>query len=172
MDLGVHVLDWAMYLMDFPEPDYVSGLTYAKIGPRAHQAETAGYWAWDPQRFEVEDLAVALIRFKNGACLNLKTSWAANIPRDEFTVMLVGSEGGCSTNPLRIYREAYGCLADISPVDLPDTSGHSEVVRRFIEAVLNGAPAPIPAASTLVTSKIIDGIYRSAERGREVKIKL
>jgi predicted dehydrogenase len=170
LDLGVHVLDWSLYLMGFPEPVAVSGLTYAKIGPHPHQAATAGYWSWNPKKFEVEDMAVGLVRFRNGGCLCLKTSWAANIPKDEFKILLVGTKGGCQNKPLGIHREEYGSLVDVTPVDLPKAETYKEEIREFAQAIRKGGPSPVPAEQALVSARIIDALYLSARRGREVRL--
>ncbi|NIM05978.1 MAG: Gfo/Idh/MocA family oxidoreductase, partial [Armatimonadetes bacterium] len=135
LDLGVHVLDWALHLMGFPKPVAVSGLTYAEIGPHPHHAATAGYWNWNPKKFEVEDLAVGLVRFRNGASLCLKTSWAANIAKDEVKILLMGNKGGCQSKPLQISREEYGSLVDITPVDLPKAETYKEAIHQFAEAI-------------------------------------
>ncbi len=170
LDIGVHALDMALHLMGFPRPIAVSALTFAKLGPRPHHAETAGYWNWDPKKFDVEDMAVGLVRFGNGACLRLKTSWAANLPQEEFRVLLAGTAGGGQTSPLEILREEYGALLTVTPQRLPTTDPYLEEVRAFVEAVRKGGPSPVPAEECLITNKIIDAIYRSARLGREVVV--
>ena len=170
LDLGVHVLDWAMYLMGFPEPVAVSGMTYAKIGTQRHNAKTAGYWSWDPKKFEVEDLAVGMVRFRNGATLILRTSWAVNLGKDQFQIALAGTKGGLQNNPTQIFREEYGALVDITPQDLPKRDSHKEEIKAFIQAIRKGLPSPVSAESALPTIKVLDGIYRSSEKGGEVAL--
>ena len=46
-----------------------------------------------------------------------------------------------------------------------------EGIELFIEAVRKNKPVPVPGEECLITQKIIDGIYKSAETGREVRIK-
>src|SRR5205823_8237476 len=38
IDLGVHMLDLALYMMGYPRPISVSGATYAEFGPRGKAA--------------------------------------------------------------------------------------------------------------------------------------
>ena len=64
MDIGVHMLDTALYLMGYPEVDYVSAVTYDRIGKRGGVGLMGN---WDPAKFTVEDSAFGFIRFKNGA---------------------------------------------------------------------------------------------------------
>ncbi|MEM1063302.1 MAG: Gfo/Idh/MocA family oxidoreductase, partial [Planctomycetota bacterium] len=66
IDIGVHRLDLALWLMDFPEPDWV--LANHWDGLTAPLAEEAG------ADFDVEDFAAATIRFKNGMMLAVEAS--------------------------------------------------------------------------------------------------
>ena len=69
IDLGVHRLDLALWLMGYPKPVWVLASTYNAIGSRMAKEKGA--------KFDVEDLGVALIKFQNGATLELEASWAA-----------------------------------------------------------------------------------------------
>lgn len=85
IDLGVHMLDMALFLMGEPPVRSVSGAVYAELGP--HRQGGAGY--------EVEDLASAFIRMENHASLLLEASWATyRANNDEYGVTLYGTEGG------------------------------------------------------------------------------
>ena len=41
----------------------------------------------------------------------------------------------------------------------------------FAQAVVDGAPSPVPAEQSLQVMTILDGIYRSQREGREVAIE-
>jgi predicted dehydrogenase len=75
LDVGVHMLDLAIYLMNNPKPVRVSAQMATKFGQRPEIAKQLRN-AWDPAKFDVEDFAVALVHFENGASLLLSTSWA------------------------------------------------------------------------------------------------
>ena len=81
IDLGVHRLDLALWLMGYPKPTWVMGATYDPIARAA--ADKAG------KTYDVEDLAAAFIRFDNGATLALEASWAANIQEAELMLSLI-----------------------------------------------------------------------------------
>src|ERR1700752_5322133 len=68
IDLGVHAIDAAWYLMGTPQPRAVSAQTYQKF------PQLAG-----SKVFDVEDNAYGMIRFENGATLLFKVCWAANL---------------------------------------------------------------------------------------------
>jgi predicted dehydrogenase len=168
-DLGVHALDMAWYVMGHPKPVTVSGATYAKFGPRKDVVQGMG--KFDPKRFDVDDLGVGFIRFANGATLILKSSWAGNL-QDEFSVSLLGTEGGFTTSPFVVYTEAHGNLVNVTPVNLPHVETHAEEIRLFVEAIRKGLPSPIPGEQGLVTTAMLEGIYRSSELGREVRLEV
>ena len=66
IDLGVHVIDMALWLMGNPTITTVSAATYSKLGPKGR-----GHWAGhrfqhNPDSpFEVDDLATAFLRTDN-----------------------------------------------------------------------------------------------------------
>ena len=58
VDIGVHMLDLALWFMGYPDPVAVMGSTYDKIAvPIARRAR---------KKFSVEDLACGMIKFDNG----------------------------------------------------------------------------------------------------------
>ena len=168
-DLGVHALDMAWYIMGHPKPVTVSGAAYAKFGPRKDVVQGMG--KFDPKRFDVDDFAAGFIRFANGATLVLKSSWAGNL-QDEFSVSLLGTEGGLTTSPFVVYTEAHGSLVNVTPLGLPNVETHAEEIRLFVEAIRKGLPSPIPGEQGMVTTAMLEGIYRSAQLGREVRLEV
>lgn len=169
IDIGVHILDLTLWLMGHPKPVACSGQTYAQFGHRPGLVGLLGQW--DPQIFSVEDFAVALIRFENGATLNLQSAFCANQEeREHFNTELFGSEGGASYNPCKMFFEKHRTLIDASPAYLPQVKPHEEEVKAFVNAILDDTEVPVTGEEALMTSKIIDAIYKSSDSGREVPI--
>ncbi|RKY03285.1 gfo/Idh/MocA family oxidoreductase [Candidatus Poribacteria bacterium] len=169
-DIGVHILDLTMWLMGFPKPRGVYGVTYRKFGDRP-DAAAGGWGMWDWKHFDVEDFAAAFIKFENGASLYLEASWASNIEKDEFNSYLLGDKAGARLFPLQIYGELRGTLVNITPAHVPSLNSHEEEIRRFIQAIREGKPSPIPPEESLTVQKILDAVYKSAETGRQVRIR-
>ena len=82
IDLGVHMLDLAIYLMGNPKAVAVSGSTYCKFA-EADDISDSEHSSFGEKKedgiFDVEDLATGFIRFENGASLQVEFSWASNI---------------------------------------------------------------------------------------------
>jgi predicted dehydrogenase len=171
IDIGAHVLDLSLWLMDFPSPVSVSGQTQVKFGHREGLIGLRGQW--DPKNFTVEDFAAGFVRFDNGATLTLESSFAANIAQDQFQTTLMGTEGGALVDMAneantRVFREESGTLTDTAPVFLPQFHTHEAEIRAFVQALTDGAPVPVPGEQALVVTRILDALYQSAEIGREV----
>ena len=94
IDLGVHMIDMALFLMDEPEIESVSCATYAELGPQGRGGRGDGKTIVG-DAYEVEDLATAFIRLSGGATLNLEAGWAAyRESSDDFGLTLYGTDGG------------------------------------------------------------------------------
>ena len=179
IDLGVHVLDMALYVLGNPKVLAVSANTYAEIGPQGK-----GNWPGRAQRFvpdghtgyEVEDLATAFIRLEGGATLLLETSWAAFTEmQDDFGIQVYGSNGGA-----RIFAENYALTGTLdvfsgfgdttmdSKPRLVAREGHAQIIRGFVDGILEGKPVSPDGQEGLDRVRIIDAIYRSAALGREI----
>ena len=170
IDIGVHILDLAYWLMGCPEPVSVSGMAVCKLGKRK---DIKGLWGeWDRDKFEVEDFAVGLVRFANGAMLTLETSWLANMKEKErMAIQLYGTEGGAVYPENEIYTEKSRVLIDAS-VERPDQKAipHHLEIRAFTQAVLEGKPSPIPPEQSVNVIRILEGVYRSEKAGKEVRV--
>ena len=174
IDIGVHVLDLTMYQMGFPEPVSVSGAAYMKFGQKKDY-NFVSMWGGLVQRgkFDVDDFVTAMVRFKNGATLNLEVSWAANIEKEGFYSVFMGDKGGATLDanaPLKITTEHFGKIADIHPLYAKEDCWVNEE-RNFMEVCTGKAKPVAPAEHGLIVQKVIDAIYLSSLKKKEVKIK-
>jgi len=175
IDLGVHVLDMALYLLGEPEVSAVSAATYAELGPRGRggRGDTSGQTA-----YEVEDLATAFIRLSNGVTLLLEASWAVyGRHGDDFGVSLFGTDGGADIevinygwqDTLRIYGDTGG-VPSVTRPQVAQGTGHTGVVGDFLAIVRSGEWAGHNGIAALRRSQIIEACYRSAQAGRELAL--
>ncbi|MBI2914091.1 MAG: Gfo/Idh/MocA family oxidoreductase [Chloroflexi bacterium] len=170
-DIGVHILDQTVWLMGNPRPVRVSAVTQQRFGRRPEIAAILRN-AWDPERFDVEDFAIAFVRFDNGADLVLRSSWAAHIRELQyFNSLVLGTEGGVTTNPPALFHLRNGVLASEEFKDLPPANGYEAEVRAFLRAVRGEREAPVKEEETLNVQRILNGAYRSAAEGREVEVE-
>lgn len=174
IDIGVHALDLALWLMGHPQPAGVFGATYRKFGNRPGVYNPWG--EWDPAAYDVEDAAFALIRFVGGAALQLECSWALNIERSYSQTILCGTEGGAQLEPLKVFQEKHGTLIDTAPADRAaegerQPPGQYELeIASFVHAVREDRDPLVRPEEALMVQQIVDAVYASDERGASVAI--
>ena len=176
IDLGVHVIDLVRYMMGKPKAVSVTGATFNKLGARDNIVQKEGYRAADTGNiFDVEDMAVGMIRFDNGAVLHVETSFCLNLKKDTGDIELFGSKSGAKLDPgLEFYSEMNNYLVDVTPAH--DTALSFEglfenEIAHFVDCVskgTEGAECISPAEDGVEIMKIIDAVYESARTGREV----
>lgn len=180
IDLGVHMIDLAIWLMGNPRPVAVSGCTYNKFANSDDVADSKEARFGDRDAngtFDVEDLAMGFIRFDNGACMQIEFSWASNIEKEHLFVELRGSKSGSKfinteDNQLKIFTEENGTLIDHIP-QLDDNLGtqiHEANLRHFADVVLNGAEPMFVPQQGVDMIKILKAMYKSSEEGREIQL--
>jgi predicted dehydrogenase len=173
IDIGVHMLDLTLWFMEFPKPVSVSGTTYTAIGNK--KPDVVG-WSWTEKvakEYDVEDYASALVRFDNGASLVLRASWAANIGNEQMNSELLGTKGGARWNPCEIYSTRYMSTVNLVPQRMPEIDNFYEEVKAFCDALRSPKKdVPCTGEQALIVQSILDGIYESSKKGREVKVKL
>lgn len=174
IDLGVHMIDLAIWLMGNPVPVAVSGCTYTKFADS--EISDSVHSAFGEKKadgvFDVEDLAMGFIRFDNGACLQIEFSWASNIEKENGFVELRGTKAGVTfkSDELKIFTENCGVLADIEPQVKETPPEHPKNIRHFIN-VIRGIEAPVFTPEQGVNMiKILEAMYKSAETGAEVRL--
>ena len=170
LDIGVHVLDQTVWLMGNPTPTKVSAVTQQLFGRRPEIAAAHGN-GYNPKLFDVEDSAVAFVRFQDGASLILRACWVAHIKDSRFSSRLLGTEGGVITDPPTLYRLRDGMQVDEEFKNLPRLSGWEREVGHFLAVVRGEAEPLVKEEETLNVQRILNAAYRSAEEGREVEVE-
>ncbi len=168
IDLGVHRIDLALWLMGHPEPIAVSGSAYNVIAKRLAEEQQKHY--------SVEDLAAGIVKFANGATLIVEASWALNNNENEHMVTsLYGDRGG-------LVQKNTGGTYQFTAEVLTEEGGnlYTRVLARatvtpptpfeeFINAIVEDREPMASGRQGIKVQKILDGLYRSAAEGREIR---
>lgn len=166
IDIGAHMLDASLYLLDYPEVSYVCASLSDRIGKKGG---TGLMGSWNPERFTVEDGVFGFVYFKDGTSLEIETSFALNQKeRDKRNVFLYGERLGASLFPLEIYGEEKGELTDQTFPFLEARDWHLDSDKNFVKACLGQEEVLVTAAQGTYLQTIIDALYRSAASGRPV----
>lgn len=169
IDIGIHALDSAWYLMGTPRPVSVTASVFQNF---SHLVKTPV--------FDVEDSAFAFIRFENDAVVQLKTSWAGNLTdeipegdvfgREMNNCTVYGKKATVRLKPLTLFQDVNGRLVDraLEPQDNADS--FELQMQNFVDAI-RGVAAPINnAQQALYLMEMLDAIYLSSSSQREVPI--
>ncbi|MFH1024399.1 MAG: Gfo/Idh/MocA family oxidoreductase [Planctomycetota bacterium] len=173
MDIGVHALDLALWLMNFPTPVRVSGS--AKVNFARGNIIPGGWGEWDRKRFSVEDFAAGFIHFSNGATMILESSWLSHQKDDEeMSATLYGIKASLHWPTGEFWSTRGRSLTDgvVKSAQRSGRKAHAEEIAAFHDAVVNRRPSPVPWRQTVRVIGILEAIYRSSETGREISLKL
>lgn len=172
IDIGVHILDLAMWFMSHPEPVTVSGVA----GKHAAAVEGAfSDWGGDvPMDMDVEDFACGFVRFANGMTMTLEVSWLMHHPKEETRLWLYGNQGGAILPDATLHwsdnklKQRYDATLNHVPEPFDGLNPQGAKVYDFAEAIEQGQPSPVPPEQSLRVMQILDGLYRSHETNREI----
>ena len=154
MDLGVQMLDLALWLLDYPAPQRVVAHTHGSDAD------------------DVEDSAVLLLSVEGNRVISIEVTWALSSERERQYLHLLGSEGSGSLAPLKVYKELDGSLADVTPVlaagrENPFTASYRQQLAHFADVVC-GEADPHLASEQVTLLRVMEAAYESAEKGAEV----
>ena len=167
IDIGVHGIDAAWYIMGCPKPTRVSAFVSYHIGD--YQTKGVGRWQGTPcpdNQFDTEDLGAGVIHFENGAMMMFEASWAVNeAPYTGTQVM--GSLAGADLNSMTIYGERDGYLSD-DKVNVGDNDRFLDEIQFFVNCVLEDRETRYPIEQAVQMQKMLDAVYASAEQKKEI----
>ncbi|HWT24720.1 MAG TPA: Gfo/Idh/MocA family oxidoreductase [Solirubrobacteraceae bacterium] len=180
LDIGVHVLDYSLFLLGHPAITAVSASTYDLLGTAGFGSdpESGKSGATDATTFDVEDLATVFMRLQDGGTLLVEASWAAHrSDQDEFGITIYGTDGGAElivrdmepSGSLRIFTDDGGVPAE-TRLTAPAGRGHKTVAERFVAAIRSGAWEGHDGAGAAELARVVDACYRSAADRREIRL--
>lgn len=175
IDLGVHWFDTSMYIGGLWKPTSVSAMNYARFGKDMRNYRYVSMWAGPPKYdgvCDVEDYSAGLVRFGKKASMVFEIAWAANMEEVSF-IDILGNKGGARLldgKPLTIFTEHNGQIANISPLINESGNMFHRQADIFIKACQGKCPSAATAEEGLTVMKLIDAVYASGTRGREVSI--
>ena len=174
IDLGVHMLDLALWYMGNPRPVSVSGATYHPF--REQVSNQIG-------EIDTEDLATGLARLEDGRAIVVEASWISFTEYPDYVYCtLFGTKAGATVerftgqSRLKVFSEPVKGLALTgSPLPVTDTmsmtyASFANEIRHFIDCVREGREPSASVHQGLDVLCILDALYRSAETGGEVRV--
>ena len=163
MDVGLHMLDVAWYLLGQPRPESAYGVTHHRFGT-----------VMPENPHHVDDAAFAILRFEGGKSIELAASWAINQPQhqngtacrlygDKAAIELYTKEGAV------LYRN-FGRKGECKehPLKGPKVVNYAALMRHFKECIQGKATPIAGGPEGVALMEMVDAIYKSAETGKSV----
>ena len=137
-DRGTFVVDMLLYFMDYAALETVSGRTWREFDSFEEYAYLDMYGEEETGEIsDVEDSAIATLRFENGCSATIEVAWAANIERDrEHSYEIRGENAGAHLdisyaddpgNTLRFYEARKGAADHFLDIDLRTAHAQSRI---------------------------------------------
>lgn len=158
LDLGIVMIDLILWMIGFPPVSRVSAKMYM------HKTKS------------VEDSCVIFLEMKYGIAVTIEVSWSFQSADDYFFCDFFGSEGSAMINPLRINKQLHGNLVNVTPAKIESPQNlhkksYENELRHFVGAALGFHQVISTAEEAISRMKIVDAIYLSAQKGREIVFK-
>ncbi len=156
-DLGLSLVDLALWLADYPPPQRVW----------AHVTRPRG-------ANSVEDAALLTLECANGMACTFDLSWSYIGDSDRWWFESISSRGSARLAPLRVVKELNGKPVDVSPMgaaarESTFIQSYRAELAHFI-AILRDESAYDPPTDQVVLHRILEAAYRSADEKCEVKL--
>lgn len=159
LSLGSQIMDIAVYFAAPDKPVSIVGTGHKRS-----------------DKSQVEDTAIAMIRFPKNQILTVEVGFSVLQEKDFSYYNAFGHKGAALLNPVSINREMHGHLVNVTPKSM---LGQKDYVRQaynllvdvFVDGVTKGVELPIKPEDGLLVNQITDAFYKSYSTEKEVMIK-
>lgn len=169
VDIGSHVLDLALYFIDFPNIKYVAGSSYQKI---AHKPSKNTFGPYHHNAYDVEDSAFGFIKTVNEVTILLEASYALNtLDEGENIIEIYGSKAGAlidKTLSINYVSEDDFHQETLKTEDINPTQA---MIDDFYDAIMNRQNPLVNAKEGLVVNRIIEAIYQASKENKPIYLK-
>lgn len=177
IDWGVHYLDLTLYCLGEPTPLTCSGEAHCKLGKDMKDYVCTSMWANDTSdlekgTYDVDDFVTGLVR-TTGATITFNGAWAQNIGESETFIDFIGTKAGVRMQyggKFTMYSTMNNMLTEIIPDYASTGFDYKSEVHSFVNSVITRQPNQAYIDKAVVTSKILDAIYRSSAEHKEIEL--
>ena len=161
IDLGVHYLDLAMWVLNWPTPQKVLGSlssSFLADGTRIRR----GYKSADGP-VNVEGGASGSVQMTSGQTLDYCFSWASNIQREVRYLEAYGAKAGfrLEDEKLQLFTQLGGTMFTLTPDEATMPLDENEF-QSFVDCILEGKTPEASAEQGCRVLSLIDFIYENS----------
>jgi predicted dehydrogenase len=156
MDLGVAILDLALWLSGSPAPVRVSASLERAKGERG-----------------VEPAGSAFVLCEGGASVFIDVTWHHFGEAERFGLGLRGTRGTAAINPLSVFKEFHGQPVNMAPQtgsmgrENASTVSYRAEWAHFVAAI-RGEVKPPSLQEHVMLHRVVDAIYKSADDDKDI----
>ncbi|PLR80421.1 Gfo/Idh/MocA family protein [Bacillus sp. V33-4] len=166
IDIGVHMLDSALYVLGFPKVQKVTAKMFQKIGTKKSEGS---FGKWDPAKYEVEDSLFAFIEMEGGILMQLETAFALNIKESSvMNVEFSGDQAGATLFPAQIYSDEKGELVTHFSRENADPDRQVKSMAAFVDRCLGKDVMLVDGKQGYFIQQLVEALYKSAEKGESI----
>ncbi len=175
IDWGVHYLDIVMYCCGDPKPLTASAETFSRLGKDMANYTYVNMWAGPPKldgEYSVEEGITGLVR-TDGPVITLNGAWAQNIGEAETYIDFIGDKAGIRLQyggGFTLYGTKNGMLTTTTN-QLTTRDHFNNEINAFVDCVRSGKKLPSHIDTNILTSKLMQALYDSAQCHREVVLE-
>ncbi|HEY2064579.1 MAG TPA: Gfo/Idh/MocA family oxidoreductase [Gemmatimonadaceae bacterium] len=156
-DYGIPLLDLALWLSDFPEPERVVASMERGSGKNA-----------------VEDAMLVQIRFASGIAFNFDVLGTYVGEEERWWFETLSTRGSTRLAPLRVVKELHGRPTDVSPRgasarDSAFLQSYRAELAHFVSVIAGQSEYEAPT-DQVALHRIVEAIYKSADEGKEIRL--
>jgi predicted dehydrogenase len=157
LDLGINLIDLALWLADYPKAVSISTKNYH------HHSRN------------LEDTSVSFLRCENSVLINIEASWTLAEEKDTFYANIYGTKGSVAANPFKLIKVLEEEQIDLGSTFLETPTeafkkSYLNELKSFIGAIRGLNPVFSSGEEALHLLKIAEAMYKSAEEEIEIKI--
>lgn len=178
IDWGVHFFDIVMYCCGDPKIKTVSAEQFKKLGNPISGYVYKDMWAGPPKEdgvCDVEEGITGLIR-TDGPIITFNGAWAQNIGEEEKFIDFIGTKSGIRlhyTEDFVMYSTKNGMLTKTAfkmNEGMEFKPMFQNEINSFVDCIESGKSLASHIDTNIITAKMMDAVYRSAEEHREITL--
>ena len=163
-----------MYCCNDPKAKTVTAEAFSKLGNPIENYVYTNMWAGPAIKdgvCDVEESITGMVR-SEGPVITFNGAWAQNIDEYEMFIDFMGDKGGIRLQyggDFVLYSTENGMLTKTEFACAKEQMFEAEV-NAFINCIKTGEKLPSHIDRNILTSQLMDAMYRSAETHKEVEL--
>ena len=172
IDWGIHFLDLSLYVLGGAKLKTVTCEAYNEMAKNMKEYKYTDMWAEDTSNKEngtndVDDFISGFIR-TDKANISFNGAWAQNIGQNDMFIDFMGDKGGARLSYGGLFEFTDGATLKTTKADLDIPSQYECEDIAFIESVKSGVKDKNNIVEILESMKLLDALYQSADKHKEI----